>query len=275
MKLGAVIADTYEDKRAPRFAVERTLRELPIHDCLVVSDTCFVPGARHVKIAPLRGLPGYNVLMLDELAGHLACDTYLVIQWDGFVADGRRWQRAFLQHDYIGAPWAHMQGTVGAGGFSLRSRRLIETVRDLRRQEPHRDADTAEDVQICVTRREAILAAGMRFAPPDVAAQFAFERMPDEAHRAPQTLGFHGAFNLPLVLAEDEILALLTSIVPRMPPSWAPWYLMAMHAWRRGYESLGAALLSALAQKDIRTWGRVTQACLARGVPPRWLRAAA
>jgi len=279
MRLGAVIADTLPDKRAARFAVERTLRELPIRDCLVVSDGCFVEGARHVAIAPLRGLPGYNALMLDQLAEHLTCDAYLVVQWDGFVIDGRRWQREFLEHDYIGAPWLHRGGAVGAGGFSLRSRRLIEAVRDLRRLGATRDVDTAEDVQICVRYGAALDAVGMRIAPSDVAARFAFERTSDAASvpqsDTPLTFGFHGVFNFPLVLCEHEILALLDSIIPRIPASWAVWHLFVWHAWQRGYQTLGIRLLSALAERDGRVWAQVVQACLGRGVSPRWLKAAA
>jgi hypothetical protein len=279
MRLGAVIADTLPDKRTARLAVERTLRELPIRDCLVVSDTCFVDGARHVRIAPLDGLAAYNALMLDGLADHLECDAYLVVQWDGFVIDGRRWQREFLEHDYIGAPWLHRGGAVGAGGFSLRSRRLIEAVRDLRRLRARRDIDTAEDLQICVTYRGALDARGLRIAPVDVAARFAFERTPDPIaaprRSTPETLGFHGVFNLPLVLAEHEILGLLDSIIPRIPASWVVWYLFVLHAWQRRYEALGIRLLSALAGRSGLLWARVAQACVRRGVPPRWLTAAA
>jgi hypothetical protein len=277
MNLGVVIADTLPDKRAPRFAVERTLRELPIRDCLVIADSCFVDGARHVEIPPLGGIAAYNALMLDDLADHLECDAYLVIQWDGFVLDGRRWQDDFLAQDYIGAPWVHRGGAVGAGGFSLRSRRLVETVRDLRRLRGSRDVDTAEDVQICVTYRRALEAATLRIAPAAVAARFAFERAADPLVREhgaiPDTLGFHGVFNLPLVLPEHEILALLDSIVPRMPRSWAAWYLFVWHAWQRGYEALGIRMLSALAGHGGHLWARVAQACLRRGVPARWLTA--
>ena len=114
--------------------------------------------------------------MLDELAGHLRCDAYLVIQWDGYVIDGTRWADDFLGCDYVGAPWPHRGGMVGAGGFSLRSRRLMEVVRDLRHRQAARDVATAEDLQVCVIYRDALEAAGLRFASPDMAVRFAFER---------------------------------------------------------------------------------------------------
>lgn len=278
MKLGVVIADTFADRRAARFAVERTLHELPVDDCLVVSDHCFVEGARHVPIAPLAGLADYNALMLDALAGCLRCDTYLVIQWDGFVIDGRRWERAYTEHDYIGAPWPHRGGAVGAGGFSLRSRRLIDAVSTLRRAQANRDVDTAEDLQLCTVFRAALQAAGLRFAAPGVASRFAFERTGDAVRAdcdVPQTLGFHGVFNFPLVLAEQSILGLFGSILARMPATPAIWLLFVWHAWQRGYDTLGIKLLAALAERDPRSWAQVAQACVGRGISRRWLSAAA
>ena len=79
----------------------------------------------------------------------------------------------------------------------------------------------------------------------------------------------------PLVLDEGELLSLVQAIVSRMPASWGAWHLLAMHAWQRRYEAAGIALMSALAGKDARMWARVAQACLARGMPPRWVKAAA
>jgi hypothetical protein len=167
---------------------------------------------------------------------------------------------------------------VGAGGFSLRSRKLVEAVRDLRRRESCRDVETAEDVQICVTHRAALEAGGMRFATPPTAARFAFERVlefPAASCVTVPTLGFHGVFNFPLLLTEYEILDLLDAIASRIPPAWPIWHLFVRNAWLRGYETLGGRLVALLAERDPRVWAKVVQACLTRGVPPRWLKAAA
>ena len=274
MSLGIVIVDTLPDKRCARDAVERTLRNLRVDDCLVVSDECFVAGARHVPVAPLAGLSGYNALLLDRLAGHLLCDTYLVVQWDGFVIDGKRWQPSFQGCDYIGAPWWHRGGAVGCGGFSLRSRRLVAAVQALRRLEAEQDVATAEDLQVCVRHRGALEAAGFRFASTDLAAAFAFERIPDGGN-VPPAFGFHGAFNFPHVLGEEETLLRLDAIVSRMPGNWRVWTLFVGNAWRCGQQTLATRLLAALALRDPRIWAQVVRACLARGVPAGWLKAAA
>jgi hypothetical protein len=276
MKLGAVIADTYPDKQSARFAVERTLREFPVDECLLLSDTCFVDGARHVSIARLSNVASYNELILDRLPAWIDCDTYLLIQWDGFVLDGRRWRPEFLDCDYIGAPWTHIGGAVGAGGFSLRSQKLIEAVNRLRRREAAPDIDTAEDLQICFKYRAALQASGVRIAGTEVAAAFAFERplmSEDRMSAAIQnSFGFHGVFNFPLVLPEKEILGLFDSMLPRMGDSWAVWHLFLFHAWQRGYQDLGVRAFVALAERDANLWAKVAQACIKQGMSPRWLK---
>jgi hypothetical protein len=272
-KLGVVIVDTYADKRSARFAVERTLRELHVSECLVLSDVPFVAGARHVPIDTLNGIRDYNALVLDRLCDWAECDAYLVVQWDGFSLDGRRWRDSFLDCDYVGAPWPHLGGLVGSGGFSLRSRKLIESVGRLRRRESRSDVDTAEDVQICITYRRGLTDAGLRFAEPDLAATFSFERYPGSPQLvSPRTFGFHGVFNFPLVLDEAEVLGQFDAMLPRMGRTAAIWYLFVQHAWRRGFEELGLRALTALAERDGTVWARVAQPLLKEGLPKHWLR---
>ena len=275
MRLGAVIVDTYPDKQVARFAIERTLREFPVDECLLLSDSCFVNSARYVPIGPFSNISGYNQLILDRLPAWTDCDAYLVVQWDGFVLDGRRWRTEFMDCDYIGAPWLHMRSAVGAGGFSLRSQRLIETLHRLRQQEPAPDIDTAEDLQICFKYRDALQASGLRIANTEIAAAFAFERPLTMLNHlpivGPKSFGFHGVFNFPLVLPEDQILGLFDSMLPRMGRSSAVWYLFVWHAWRCGYKDLGIQALAALAERDANLWGQVAQACLRQGMSPGWL----
>ncbi len=277
MSLGIVIADTYPCKRIARYVVERTLREIDVDECLLLSDTPFVAGARHVAIDPLQNIAQYNALTLDQLPALAGVDTLLLIQWDGFVLDGRRWRADFAEHDYIGAPWPHMAGAVGNGGFSLRSRRLLNAVQRMRQAEEAADVDTAEDLQICFKYRDALQAAGLRFADTATAFAFACERQPATPTWAAApaaglaSFGFHGVFNFPLVMSEDEVLEHFDSMLPRMGGSSAVWFLFVWHAWCRRYRDLGRRALAALGQRDAALWGQVAQAALARGMSPQWL----
>ena len=83
----------------------------------------------------------------------------------------------------------------GIGGFSLRSRRLLQALRDdpeIRRYDAAR-APYAEDIAICCAYRERLEREhGMRFAPADVADRFAAEAIVPTAG----TFGFHNLMHL-------------------------------------------------------------------------------
>ena len=118
-------------------------------------------------------------------------------QWDGFVLDPDRWEDHFLDFDYIGAPWPqfHDGHDVGNGGFSLRSRKLLEACRDRRFIAEH-----PEDVSIGRTNRELLENGyGIAFADRAIAARFAFER----SSPGTPAFGFHGIFNMVTAIGED------------------------------------------------------------------------
>ena len=119
-------------------------------------------GIRWIQIPRLGSRAEYSRFMLRDLARHVTTSHALCVQWDGFVLDGGAWDPEFLDHDYIGAPWPHFGDghNVGNGGFSLRSRRLLEACRDL----PF-DGTHAEDVMICRHWRPELERRGLRFAP--------------------------------------------------------------------------------------------------------------
>jgi len=81
-----------------------------------------------VKIPRIASRAEYSRFVIKELGRHFRTSHLLVIQWDGYVINGKAWQEAFLEYDYIGAPWGFHtdQHRVGNGGFSLRSRRLFD-----------------------------------------------------------------------------------------------------------------------------------------------------
>lgn len=158
------------------------------------------------RIMPLRSKQDYSNFVLRRLNDHIDTSHALVTQWDSFILDGRSWDGHFLDYDYIGAPWPHFSDLkrVGNGGFSLRSKRLLEACVSL--------ADMpgeAEDVQICRIFREHLEQRhGLQFAPEEIARQFAFER----SARLGTEFGFHGVFNMIDVMAPSEFAGLLASL---------------------------------------------------------------
>ena len=160
-------------------------------------------------IERLRSTEDYSRFMLRKLGSHVSTSHALCIQWDGFVSDGRCWQPGFLEFDYIGAVWPHVDPphNVGNGGFSLRSRRLLLACRDLAF-----DGSCPEDIVIGRQCRPELERLGMKFAPQPVAEQFAYER----GSPTGREFGFHGAYNLPRHLGAAQADRLLRSIEPNM-----------------------------------------------------------
>ncbi|MDC0297128.1 hypothetical protein OAK92_01000 [Crocinitomicaceae bacterium] len=137
-------------------------------------------------------------------------DFCLNVQHDSTIIDVGRWNSRFLDYDYIGAPWPmniiqasdmvngridEIPNVVGNGGFSLRTRKFVEESAKLGWE--HKN----EDLNICVFNYETMTSAGIKFAPPSLAAQFSKEHPTQYGNFTRSLLftydsfGFHGEFN--------------------------------------------------------------------------------
>jgi hypothetical protein len=147
--------------------------------------------------------------MLTQLGDFIQTEHVLVCQWDGFVLNSSAWDLQFLDYDYMGAPWPQFSDglNVGNGGFSLRSRRLLEALR-----RPDLVISSPEDVAIGrVNRRRLEADHGIRFADQATAARFSFERTAGSL----ATFGFHGAFNLIPLLGADRFWSIYRTLDER------------------------------------------------------------
>lgn len=194
-------------------------------------------GIEYVEIARLRSSQAYSAFMLRDLAAHIATPHCLVVQWDGFVVDPAAWDDAFLACDYIGAPWPQFADgyDVGNGGFSLRSRRLLQAC-----LEPAFIAAHPEDVALCRTNRLWLQAVcGMVFADHALAARFAFER----SRAAGAVFGFHGAFNLIAAIGHEAFWGIYRTLDDRTTirtDFWPIWHAVRTgpNGWRRALRML-------------------------------------
>ncbi len=176
---------------------------LPVARVLLLTDAAIThDGVEVVAVTAIRSRAAYSQFVVKELGNHITTDYALVVQWDGFVIDGNMWADEFWNYDYIGAKWPHMAGDfrVGNGGFSLRSKRLLNALND---PAITLNADENEDEAICVRYRELLETKyGVVFADERVADRFAF----DVGRPVGPTLGFHGVFNFWQVLAHEELI---------------------------------------------------------------------
>jgi hypothetical protein len=162
----------------------------------------------YVQAPPINTAKDYSDLLLTGLRQYVAGTHVLIIQWDSFILHPELWTNDFLQYDYIGAVWPHHPDTpVGNGGFSLRSVKLLEAL-----ESPTITKRHPEDFCICDDNKVTLENQfGIRFAPTNVAEQFAVERI--DWHPA---FGFHGFFNFGKVLNPQE----LTEFLQRLPDAY-------------------------------------------------------
>lgn len=135
---------------------------------------------------------GYSRFCIRELPKHVSLPFCLIVQSDGFVCTPDCWTDKFLRYDYIGAPWASemvsVEDRVGNGGFSLRSRKFLDTCLRF----PF-ELNQNEDHLLCRTYRKWMVEQGVQFAPINVAAKFAREQELAEFNNNLMTcFGFHG-----------------------------------------------------------------------------------
>lgn len=155
------------------------------------------PGLAWARIDPLASARAYSDFVLHRLVDHVETSHCLLVQWDGHVLRGDRWRPEFLDYDYIGASWPQFADghDVGNGGFSLRSRALLEACR-----EPGFRASHPEDLAIGRHNRAWLEGRGIRFAPRGLADAFAAERAGDPA----TSFGYHGVWHMPRLLGGEE-----------------------------------------------------------------------
>lgn len=181
-------------------ALKFSMRDIKFGDVLL-----FTHEKRDLKDLGITVVPtpkfdykAYNEFVAYKLGEHIKTDFGLLVQDDGYVLRADKWDPEFLKYDYIGAPWpadAHFteDGTnirVGNGGFSLRSRKLMNALKELKL--PFTDKGTGyfhEDGLICNYHRKALEDYGIKYAPVEVASRFSRESNCHDSMRYP--FGFH------------------------------------------------------------------------------------
>ena len=146
-----------------------------------------------------------NEIIFQDLHKYFETSYCLIVQADGFIVNADLWKEEFLEFDYVGAPWPdkvqvnpgnwflHLEkNRVGNGGFSLRSRKLVETTAKINFNSL-KFPIKSEDIIICHYLYKEMIDNGIRFAPPKLAAQFSIESLDNlYGQDINSVFGFHG-----------------------------------------------------------------------------------
>jgi hypothetical protein len=160
----------------------------------------------YIKHYPINKLTWeeYNEFIIKNLHSYITTEYCILIQTDGFIINPYLWDDDFLNYDYIGAAWDFEKypfqtnsinpkvieskgikglNRVGNGGFTLRSKKLLETTSKC----PF-ECKGPEDVFICNDFYDYFTEQGIKFPPVELANKFSKDPLPD----VDSTFGFHG-----------------------------------------------------------------------------------
>jgi len=217
-------------------AIDKSLLECSFGEAILFSETCptNISNKRWIEINKINDRNDYSNFILKHLHQYIETDFVLIVQWDGYVLNAKKWDDQFYKYDYIGAPWHwHKDGmNVGNGGFSLRSKRLLNTIAT--DHYPFIE-NMNEDEQVCRFYRSKLIAESfIIFAPEELAHQFSYERSLPNA----STFGFHGIFNLWRHLDDVELVEFTHELNPYIFHSIEYFELMLQYLIYRKFNAL-------------------------------------
>jgi hypothetical protein len=252
-------ADTAAPHLAAR-ALERCLDRADFADAILFSDRPVAGRFRNVAIPTMTSIEAYSAFCLAAMPHHITTAFTLVVQWDGYVVHPEAWSEEFREYDYIGAPFVIGRTRImGNGGFSWRSRKLLDAVAGLPPQfgEP-------EDMVISRHQRARFeTELGIRYASEAAAHRFSH----DVERPNPTTFGFHGARNFLLYEDQRTVLAIFEAVPPGTFKTSSFLNLMLTAASRQETLATGVALYR-IARRYY-TQNRLTKAMLPHWMPER------
>lgn len=205
-------------------ALHSMMARVRFAEVIVYSDKDLrVEGTRWIE-TPAGSREIADEMLMQYSGSGVETSHYIQAQWDSGVVDPDAWTDEFLEYDYIGAPWPwYREYMVGNGGFALYSVKLREYLVANRDRFPV----FANDNRLSRVFRPTLEEIGFKWAPVELAQRFAFERTPPM-----RSFGFHGCYNMPLVMPPEEFL-------PRI--AMDDWYLRRKPEWTEVAKNAGIA----------------------------------
>lgn len=159
-----------------------------------------IPNEYHhaERIMPLNSLIAYSIFMLTTVHKYINTDHVLIVQRDGFILNPESWEENWLELDYIG-PLFVQYDKVGSGGFSLRSKKLMQQTARLTPTWDGTDKNAHaiqgflsyyEDGVICL----GAMRYNFKIATPEQAANFAHGGNRNPIYFREKPFGFHRTF---------------------------------------------------------------------------------
>lgn len=213
-KISLVIIDTYQKREFLRYMVDQTLQHFCPRNIYTLSHSPLIAGEIFLRINDVKSQSDYSKTVFNILPNIVKDEFFLIVQWDSCIVNYSLWKEYFLNYDYIGAPWPHHfpDYDVGNGGFSLRTRKLLENFhRCMPVSLESAETEEPEDLKICRSYRQTLEYHGVQFAPRHVASEFSYES--GSFH---ESFGFHSPRNFPRFVNPQAIIEHSQEIASRI-----------------------------------------------------------
>lgn len=155
-----------------------------------------------VEIMHLPTLVAYSIFMLKKAHEYINTKHLLIVQRDGWILNPQSWDNNWLQYDYAGALF-NQYDLMGVGGFSFRSKALMESVST---KYPYWDGSESEtnriqqivgqyeDGSIAIGLRKQLQKEGFKYMPIEEAGKFCGGGNPNPKYYHSHPFGFHGGY---------------------------------------------------------------------------------
>lgn len=240
MNLVTIVIISSHNEKLTKFAIEKTLENTPyVEDVIHFGKERVIDYGVFVPIRDLKYFD-YNHFLLKCCYQFVRTDFMLHIQPDSMAMNKELWTDEFLKYDYVGAPW--LDTRVGNGGFSLRSSKLLDALRDGDIKMPYvieEKQHINEDGIIGKYQKEYLeIFHKINIAPFNLANKFSREMRDYEG----KTFGFHGTWNFPLFFSKEEVLQLMDGYYDYSTERKITWETYINEVYEIGFEKAFANL---------------------------------
>lgn len=186
-------------------AMKYSMKGVEFGDAVFISHKkpFYLPGnIRYEHTSRNKNMNEFSYKVMYEMHKYIKTGFMLLVHYDGFVINPDMWRDEFTNYDYVGSPWPELKSfkdingnicRVG-NGVSLRSKRLTELLSKAGIPfEPDIRGSYNEDLLICIKYKHIFEAAGLKFAPVEVAKHFGREASVSET-KGLKTFLFHDYF---------------------------------------------------------------------------------
>ena len=174
-------------------AMEYSMRDIDFGAAVIITHQKpkrLPKGITYRYIEELNNIDRFNYETVYNMGDYIDTEFALLVHYDGFVVNPDMWRDEFLEYDYIGSPWPmpkegdtttyrDIHGNLCRVGnsVSIRSKRLLDFPREANIPWTAEKGWFNEDGFICCRNKHLFEAAGMKFAPLELAIYFGHENM--------------------------------------------------------------------------------------------------